>query len=63
MIRKQFDVVLRRKDTGEEVKKSVFAKNEAGARERALSLARRGLETMADREYAEFDVITCVQRI
>ncbi|MGF6309483.1 aspartate/glutamate racemase [Bradyrhizobium sp. i1.8.4] len=59
MPRKEYEVTIRRKADGAEVKKRIFAENEAVARERAPDLARRGLEAMADREYAEFEVLGC----
>jgi hypothetical protein len=57
MRRKQFKVSMRRKGTGEECSKVIFAEDEATARERAPMLTRRSLKIMADRQYAESEVI------
>lgn len=61
-MRKQYDVRMRRKADGGEFTKVIFADNEDAARERAPGLARRGLRDLADREYAEFEVLSCVAR-
>lgn len=55
----QFKLRLRRQDTGEESDHTIFAITEAEARDRAPEVARRALDTMADRQYARFEVLSC----
>lgn len=56
---RQFKLRLRRQDTGEESDHTIFAMTEAEARDRAPEVARRALDTMADRQYAQFEVLSC----
>jgi hypothetical protein len=60
MRRKQFKVILRHRETGEEIEKIIFAEDEEEARERATELARHRLVSMADHRHAQFDVISCM---
>ena len=57
MRRKQFKVILRHRETGEEIEKIIFAEDEDEARERATELTRHRLVGMPDR--AQFDVVSC----
>jgi len=57
MGRKQFKVILRHRETGEEIEKIIFAEDEDEARERATELTRHRLVGMPDR--AQFDVVSC----
>ena len=57
MGRKQFKVILRHRETGEETEKIIFAEDEDEARERATELTRHRLVGMPDR--AQFDVVSC----
>jgi hypothetical protein len=59
MRRKQFKVILRHRETGEEIEKIIFAEDEEEARERATELARHRLVSMADHRHAQFDVVSC----
>jgi hypothetical protein len=56
---KLFKLRLRRRDTGEEHDRIIYARCEAEAKDRAPVVARRSLKVMADRQYARFDVLTC----
>jgi hypothetical protein len=52
---------LRRQKTGEEHDRLIFAKDESTAKERAIVRARWALgTTMAEREYGQFEVLSCV---
>jgi len=52
-------VILRHRETGEEIEKIIFADDEEEARERATELARHRLVSMADGLHAQFDVVSC----
>ena len=55
-----YKVKLRRKDTGEEYDRLIFALDETNAGERAIARAKSGLigVSMAERQYAQFDVLS-----
>lgn len=55
-----YNVDLRRKDTGEDLSFVVTASSQELAKEHAIDKARRQMATMADREYAQFEVVSCV---
>jgi hypothetical protein len=57
-----FTVRLRRKDTGDEHDRLVITTDEAAAGPLAVMRARAVLPVMADRKYAEFEVVSCVAR-
>ena len=57
MGRKQFKVILRHRETGEEIEKIILAEDEDEARERATELTRHRLVGMPDR--TKFDVVSC----
>ena len=59
--RQRYTVTMRRLLSGDEITKLILADSEATARARAPVLARRGLESMADRHYAQFEVLSCVE--
>jgi hypothetical protein len=56
-----FNLRLRRKDTGEEHDRLIFAADETAAKERGIERAKLGInKPMIDRKYAQFDVLSCV---
>jgi hypothetical protein len=55
-----YNVDLRRKDTGEDLSFVVTASSPERAKEQATDKARRQMATMADRGYAQFEVVSCV---
>lgn len=55
-----YSVNLRRKDTGEDLALVMTASSPERAQEAAIEKARRQLKVMADREYAQFEVVSCV---
>ena len=57
---KPFKLRLRRQDTGEDHDLIIYASCEAEARDRAPDVAKRALKVMADRQYARFDVLSCI---
>jgi hypothetical protein len=56
-MRQQFKVILRHRETGEEIEKIIFADDEKEARERATELTRHKLVGVPDR--TQFDVVRC----
>lgn len=54
-----YNVVVRRKDTGEESDFKSIASSPERAREHAIEQAQRRLMVMADRQYAQFEVVSC----
>ena len=54
-----YRVRLRRQKTGEEHDRLIFASGKAKAAERAVAGARLALTTMAERKYAQFEVLSC----
>lgn len=58
----RYYVTLRRPATGEEHTRLVFAADEKAASERAVTNARKALETAAEREYEPFEVLSCELR-
>ena len=57
--RTAFSVKLRRSTTGEEHVRTIFAADEAIAKERAIAKARAVLPKMVEREYERFEVVSC----
>lgn len=57
-----FDVKLRNADTGEVHTRKVVADNKEYAGAAAIRKARNSCETMADRTYASFEIISCEAR-
>jgi hypothetical protein len=55
----RYNIRLRRQDTGEVHDRLMIADGEAVAKERAVERARNVLPTMADRQYARFEVLSC----
>lgn len=55
-----YSVSLRRKETGEDLNFTMTASSPERAKEGAVEKARRGMKTMADREYAQFEVVSCI---
>jgi hypothetical protein len=55
-----YNVRLRRKETGEEHDRLIFAHDDLTARERAIARARTALgATMVERKYGKFEVLSC----
>ncbi len=55
-----YNVTVRRKSTGEDTTWLSIANGPTQAGEHAIENARRKLQVMADREYAQFEVVACV---
>jgi hypothetical protein len=59
-MRQLYEVELRRAETGETLKKRLFAQSRKEAEAGAVERARRThASSMAEREYGRFDVIGC----
>ena len=54
-----YRVRLRRQKTGEEHDRLIIASGKAKAAEHAVAGARLALTTMAERKYAQFEVLSC----
>lgn len=55
-----YNVLLRRKDTGLHQTRLVLADDPEKAAKHAIKRARSALKTMAGRNYAQFDIVSCV---
>lgn len=58
-----YNVTVRRRDTGEDLTLLSITDTPQRAGEHAIEMARRGLKAMADRNYAQFEVVSCVVAI
>jgi hypothetical protein len=55
-----YNVRLRRKETGDEQTRLVLADGPEKAGKHAIKCARSELKPMADREYGQFEILSCV---
>lgn len=55
-----YNVTVRRRDTGEDLTLLSIADGPTQAGEHAIENARRKLTVMAGRNYAQFEVVSCV---
>ena len=58
-----YNVTLRREDSGEDIALTMVARSPEIAQEHAIDKARRQLSTMAERQYAQFEVVSCVAAV
>lgn len=61
MRKTQFNVRLRHQLSGDEQDRVVFAETEDAAKDFAIFRARQRQATMAEREYGQFDVLSCTR--
>jgi hypothetical protein len=54
-----YNVRLLRRETGDQHDRLIIAQDETKAGARAIERAKASLETMVDRKYAHFDVLSC----
>lgn len=55
-----YNVTLRETATRELHERTIIAADEATAGAMAIEKARAGLKVMADRKYAQFEVVSCI---
>lgn len=60
MKKNRYDVRLRNVKTGAEHSRLSIAADELAARENAVERAKAAETNMADREYGQFEVVSCV---